>query len=151
MPTFFYWELKYFPEECLFHIIDPKFAIWPALSFEDTGKLCIQQREMGLGQFSPELIWSVRTKNFNVYLFILREREHEQRRGQRERGRKRENPKQPPCCQCRAPHRARPHEPRDHDLSRNPVVTSPTQPPRCPSNKIIKEEKMDRGLWIRQL
>ena len=53
---------------------------------------------------------------FNLFkcLFILRECVS---RGEEER--KRENPKQAPCCQQKAQHGARTHEPWDHDLSWN--------------------------------
>ena len=59
---------------------------------------------------------------WKVYVFILFWERKRARGGgewfQREREREKENPKQAPCYQCRAPPGSQTHEPWDHDLSR---------------------------------
>ena len=66
-----------------------------------------------------------------IYLFWERERESEQ--GGAEREGERENPKQAPYCQHRAPHRAWTHKPWDHDLSPDQEFhTELTEVPRLP-------------------
>ena len=73
----------------------------------------------------------------NVYLFILGGRESISR-GEEQRERGRECPKQAPHCQCRVRCEAQSQELWDRDLSRNQESdTQPTEPPRCPCYFVI--------------
>ena len=94
----------------------------------------------------------------NVYLFILRETEREREGvhectctwvGEGQRARERENPKQAPCYQRRAWHRAQSQELWDHGLSQNQESDAqPSEPCTCPNVILFLKSKGNHYFYL---
>ena len=71
-----------------------------------------------VGKTATTTYHAISVTDFFLSLFISFERESTNKGGA-EREKETANPKQAPCCRCRAQPGARTHQPGDHDLSQN--------------------------------